>query len=137
MMWVCGELKGCFDCGVAALASGVRSGQIPLIIPQKGQLTGQLTGQLLHQIVNQRPQIIGTSQPAIISVTQGQTLAPMVAKVSLTTVPHTAPIQTLSAAAGSPITVTQVSFATQVDAWHTGTRSHMGEHWPCRTLSSR
>lgn len=124
---------------VAALASGVRSGQIPLIIPQKGQLTGQL----LHQIVNQRPQIIGTSQPAIISVTQGQTLAPMVAKVSLTTVPHTAPIQTLSAAAGSPITVTQVSFATQVDAWHTGTHCRMGEHClagehlPCRTLSHR
>lgn len=124
---------------VAALASGVRSGQIPLIIPQKGQLTGQL----LHQIVNQRPQIIGTSQPAIISVTQGQTLAPMVAKVSLTTVPHTAPIQTLSAAAGSPITVTQVSFATRVDAWHTGTHCRMGEHClagehlPCRTLSHR
>ena len=105
------ELKGCLSLCVAALAGGVRGGHIPLIIPQKGQLTGQL----LHQIVNQRPQIIGTSQPAIISVTQGQTLTPMVAKVSLTTVPHTAPIQTLSAAAGSPITVTQVNTVIQVN----------------------
>ncbi|XP_070205034.1 helicase domino-like isoform X4 [Littorina saxatilis] len=91
---------------VAALTGGVR-GQIPLIIPQKGPLTGQL----LHQIVKQQ-QMINTSQPAIISVTQGQTLTPMVAKVSLTTVPHTAPIQTLSAAGGTPITVTQVAAAT-------------------------
>jgi hypothetical protein len=89
----------CIVAWCAAL-SGVR-GQIPLIIPQKGPLTGQL----LHQF---KPGHM-TSQPAIISVTQGQQLTPMVAKVSLTTGPHTAVIQTLSTVTGSPITVTQVT----------------------------
>ncbi|XP_076435128.1 helicase domino-like isoform X2 [Babylonia areolata] len=92
---------------VTALPSGVRSGQqIPLIVPSK---TGQLTGQLLHQYIK---------QPAIISVTQ----ASMVAKVSL---PHSTPIHTLSAAAaGSPITVTQVAAAATGSAGGSGAPSH-------------
>ncbi|KAL8561066.1 hypothetical protein ACOMHN_031010 [Nucella lapillus] len=94
---------------------GVRGGQIPLLMTPKTPLT--VTGQLLHQYIKQ--------QPAIISVSQPQTLTPtMVAKVSL---PHSTPIHTLAAAAGSPITVTQVA-ATTASAGGSG--SGHGHHPP-------
>lgn len=102
---------------LAALTGQTRA-QIPLLLPPQGKLntlTAAATEQIIHQIVKQQQQqqqqIISahTSQPTIITAgAQGQTLAPVVAKVSLTTVPHTSHIQTLSAATGTPITVTQV-----------------------------
>lgn len=109
---------------VSALAGQARSGQIPVLIPQQAKLSPQqfATGHLLHQFVKQQ-QIIHTSPSSIIAaVTQGQNLSPMVAKVSLTTVPQTSQVQTMSAAVGTPITVTQVSPA--ISSAATGGNAH-------------